>query len=142
MAQPVGERGEFGPWVDHFEANEGVHARVDAAIDFDAQCRLTDEMRRPLIASVRRFQLGESGDGQQLMRNAERSGDFEYRQAIKLFVDEEQQHAALLLRLLGYLGGTPMRTQWSDAIFVRLRRLVGLRTELMVLSRRESTSWT
>lgn len=54
--------------------------------------------------------------------------------AIRLFVAEEQQHAALLLRLLGYLGGTPMRRHWSDAIFVRLRRLMGLRTELMVLS--------
>jgi hypothetical protein len=68
------------------------------------------------------------------MLNAARAGDPEYLQAIKLFVREEQQHAALLLLLLGYLGGTPMRRHWSDAIFVRLRRLMGLRTELMVLS--------
>jgi hypothetical protein len=54
--------------------------------------------------------------------------------ATKLFVAEEQQHAALLLRLLGYLGGTPMSRHWSDAVFVRLRRLMGLRTELMVLT--------
>jgi hypothetical protein len=134
MTQQAREVSEFGRWVDHFEANETVHARVDAAIDFDGQCRLTDAVRRPLIASVRRFQLGESGDGQQLMRNAERAGDPEYLQAIKLFVAEEQQHAALLLRLLGYLGGTPMHKHWSDAVFVRLRRLLGLRTELMVLT--------
>jgi hypothetical protein len=51
-----------------------------------------------------------------------------------MFVAEEQQHAALLLRLLGYLDGQPMRTHWSDAVFVRLRRLMGLRTELMVLT--------
>jgi hypothetical protein len=82
MAQPVGERGESGRRIDHFEANQGVHARVDAAIDFDAQCRLTDEMRRPLMASVRRFQLGESGDGQLLMRNAARAGDFGYRHVL------------------------------------------------------------
>ena len=134
MAQPVGEVGEFGRWVDHFEQNHTVHAQVDAAIDFDAACRLADDVRRPLIASVRRFQLGESGDGQQLIRNAARAGDPEYLQSIRLFVAEEQQHAALLLRLLGYLGGTPMRRHWSDAIFVRLRRLMGLRTELMVLT--------
>ena len=58
----------------------------------------------------------------------------EYLRAAELFVAEEQQHAALLLRLLGYLDGQPMRTHWSDAVFVRLRRLMGLRTELMVLT--------
>ena len=134
MAQPVGQRSGFGRWVDHFEANSDVHRRVDAAIDFDADCTVPDSARRPLIASVRRFQLGESGDGRQLIRNAERAGDPEYVRAITLFVAEEQQHAALLLRLLGYLGGTPMSRHWSDAVFVRLRRLLGLRTELMVLT--------
>ncbi|MFI5508615.1 ferritin-like domain-containing protein [Mycobacterium sp. NPDC051804] len=134
MAQPVGQRSGFGRWVDHFEANEHVHRQVDAAIDFGADCAVPEAARRPLIASVRRFQLGESGDGRQLIRNAERAGDPEYVRAISLFVAEEQQHAALLLRLLGYLGGTPMSRHWSDAIFVRLRRLLGLRTELMVLT--------
>jgi len=134
MAQPVGQRSGFGRWVDHFEANVEVHAAVDAAIDFDADCPVAERVRRPLIASVRRFQLGESGDGRQLLRNAERAGDPEYSRAISLFVAEEQQHAALLLRLLGYLGGTTMSRHWSDAVFVRLRRVLGLRTELMVLS--------
>jgi hypothetical protein len=134
MGQPVGEGSTFGPWVEHFEANDAVHARVDRAIDFGGQCRLAEAVRRPLIASVRRFQLGESGDGRQLMRNAARAGDPEYLQAIRLFVAEEQQHAALLLRVLGYLGGTPMQRHWSDAVFVRMRRLMGLRTELMVLT--------
>jgi len=134
MAQPVGQRSGFGRWVDHFEANVAVHAEVDAAIGFDTECTVAEPVRRPLIASVRRFQLGESGDGRQLLRNAERAGDPEYVRAIGYFVAEEQQHAALLLRLLGYLGGTTMSTHWSDAVFVRMRRLLGLRTELMVLS--------
>jgi rubrerythrin len=134
MAQPVAQRSGFGHWVDHFEANEDVHRQVDAAIDFAAHCTVPEAARRPLVASVRRFQLGESGDGRQLIRNAERAGDPEYVRAIGLFVAEEQQHAALLLRLLGHLGGTPMSRHWSDSIFVRLRRLLGLRTELMVLS--------
>jgi hypothetical protein len=134
MAQPVGQRSGFGGWVDHFEANVAVHAKVDAAIDFDTDCTVPEQTRGPLIASVRRFQLGESGDGRQLLRNAQRTGDPEYVRAIGLFVAEEQQHAALLLRLLDHLGGTTMSRHWSDAVFVRLRRLLGLRTELMVLS--------
>jgi hypothetical protein len=134
MTQRAREASEFSRWIDHFEQNATVHTRVDAAIDFDAGCRLSDAVNRPLIASVRRFQLGESGDGEQLLRKAARAGDPEYLSAARLFIAEEQQHAALLLRLLGYLGGEPMSRHWSDAIFVRLRRLMGLRTELMVLT--------
>jgi hypothetical protein len=134
MTQQAREASEFSHWVDHFEQNATVHARVDAAIDFDAKCRLSDAVNRPLIASVRRFQLGESGDGAQLLRKAAEAGDLEYLSAARLFIAEEQQHAALLLRLLEYLGGEPMSRHWSDAVFVRLRRLMGLRTELMVLT--------
>jgi len=134
MTQQAREVSEFGPWVDHFEQNVSVHARADGAIDFDGHCAIPGAVRRPLIASVRRFQLGESGDGGRLLPKAQRAGDPEYLRAARLFVAEEQQHAALLLRLLGYLGGEPMRRHWSDAVFVRLRRLIGLRTELMVLT--------
>ena len=129
-----GDVGIFGLWVQHFEQNAHVHAMADAAIAFDDPCDIPDSVRRPLIESARRFQLGESGDGEQLLRKAARAGDREYLRAAELFVAEEQQHAALLLRLLGYLDGQPMRKHWSDAVFVRLRRLMGLRTELMVLT--------
>jgi hypothetical protein len=134
MTQQAREVSEFGPWIDHFEQNATAHAHVDAAIDFDGNRAVPEAVLRPLIASVRRFQLGESGDGQQLLRKPAQAGDPEYLRAAELFVAEEQQHAALLLRLLGYLGGKPMRRHWSDAVFVRLRRLMGLRTELMVLT--------
>jgi hypothetical protein len=134
MTQQAREVSEFGSWIDHFEHNATAHARVDPTIDFDAECGLSDAIRRPLIASVRRFQLGESGDGEQLLRKAAQAGDPEYLGAARLFVAEEQQHAALLLLLLGYLGGEPLSRHWSDAVFVRLRRLMGLRTELMVLT--------
>ena len=134
MTQQAPDVGEFSLWVEHFERNGPTHACADAAIDFDGPCHIPEAVRRPLIESVRRFQLGESGDGEQLLRKAQRAGDPEYLRAAQLFVAEEQQHAALLLRLLGHLGGTPMRRHWSDAVFVRLRRLMGLRTELMVLT--------
>src|ERR1700754_4707921 len=134
MTQQARDVGTFGRWVDHSEQNEAVHAKPEVAIEFNGRSEIPDAARHPLVDSVRRFQLGESGDGEQLLRKAQRAGDPEYLRAAQLFVAEEQQHAALLLRLLGYLGGQPMRTHWSDAVFVRLRRLMGLRTELMVLT--------
>src|SRR5262245_23608204 len=119
MTQQASDVGAFGLWVEHFERNEQVHAEVDTAIPFDDQCEIADALRPPLIESIRRFQLGESGDGEQLLRKAARAGDPEYLRAAELFVAEEQQHAALLLRLLSYLGGQQMRKHWSDAVFVR-----------------------
>ena len=134
MTQQASDIGTFGLWVEAQPADHLVHAKADAAIAFDSRCDISDAVRHPLVESIRRFQLGESGDGEQLLRKAARAGDDEYLRAAELFVAEEQQHAALLLRLLGYLGGQPMRTHWSDAVFMRLRRLMGLRTELMVLT--------
>ena len=67
MTQQAREVSEFGLWVDHFEQNATVHAHADAAIDFDGNCAVPEAVRRPLIASVRRFQLGETGDGRQLL---------------------------------------------------------------------------
>jgi hypothetical protein len=77
---------EFGRWVDHFEQNDAVHARTGSAIDFGGHCGVPEAVRRPLTASVRRFQLGESGDGEQLLRKAQRAGDPEYLCAARLFV--------------------------------------------------------
>jgi hypothetical protein len=52
MTQQAREVSEFGGWIDHFEQNATVHARVDSAIDFDAECRLSDSVRRPLLDAI------------------------------------------------------------------------------------------
>ncbi|MFY9917464.1 MAG: hypothetical protein WAL26_03580, partial [Mycobacterium sp.] len=70
MTQQASDIGTFGLWVEHFEQNEQVHAKADAAIAFDSRCNISDAVRRPLVESIRRFQLGESGDGEQLLRKA------------------------------------------------------------------------
>ncbi|GGK79504.1 hypothetical protein Sme01_21700 [Sphaerisporangium melleum] len=86
-----------------------------------------------LVRSLQRFQVGESGDGRGLIAKADAAGDPVYAEAIRLFVAEERGHARLLARLLEAAGAPTITGHWSDAVFVRLRRLLGLRTELMVL---------
>lgn len=84
-------------------------------------------------ASIQRFQVGEDGDGAKLVRKADAAGDADYGQAVRLFIAEEHNYALLLARLVA-AGGMPALTgHWSDAVFVRLRRLMGLRMELLVL---------
>ncbi|GAA3529928.1 ferritin-like domain-containing protein [Amycolatopsis ultiminotia] len=81
-----------------------------------------------VVRSVQRFQVGESGDGENLIASAGR-----HRAAVELFVEEERTHARLLARLLEAAGARTIDGHWSDALFIRVRRACGPRLELMVL---------
>ncbi|KDN19910.1 ferritin-like domain-containing protein [Amycolatopsis rifamycinica] len=84
-----------------------------------------------IAKSIQRFQVGEAGDGANLIAKA--AGDDTYLAAVKLFVAEEQNHARLLAELLRAAGVGTIAGHWSDTVFVKLRRALGLRLELMVL---------
>ncbi|MER5758376.1 ferritin-like domain-containing protein [Streptomyces sp. NPDC002082] len=86
-----------------------------------------------LVRSLQRFQVGEDGDGSALIGKADRAGDPVYARAVRLFVAEEQNHARMLALLLEAGGAGTLAGHWSDTVFVRLRRLLGLRVELLVL---------
>ncbi|MFW0786121.1 ferritin-like domain-containing protein [Gordonia sp. CPCC 206044] len=87
-----------------------------------------------VVRSVQKFQVGESGDGIHLIANAAAADDRDYEAAVRLFVAEEQNHARMLELLLRAAGAPTKRWHWSDSVFVRVRRLMGLRLELMVLT--------
>ena len=118
----------FTGWVRNFE-DEARRRRNTPDPDWDGGATLFPEVTR----SVQRFQVGESGDGVNLMAKADADGDGEYSTAVRLFVAEEQNHARLLGLLLHASGAPTIAKHWSDTIFVRLRRALGLRLELMVL---------
>lgn len=116
-------------WVTHFEAN----GRQRPAIPWQPPDTIDPAVRLPLIRSLQRFAVGERGDGRHLRAHAAATGDPAYARAIDLFVQEEQEHARLLARLLDRLGAPPLTWHWSDACFVIIRRLAGLHLELAVL---------
>ncbi|WP_442509917.1 4-hydroxy-3-methylbut-2-enyl diphosphate reductase [Novipirellula sp. SH528] len=98
---------------------------------------LTAAERTAIAASVQTFQLGESGEGRHIKRCArdwiDRGGDPDYLAALTLFLQEENQHAAWLGRLLTQEGVPLLQKQWSDGCFRFLRHLAGLRTSISVL---------
>ncbi|MFE4965470.1 ferritin-like domain-containing protein [Streptomyces sp. NPDC056660] len=118
----------FAKWTRRFE-DERERRRTQGDPDWGRGATL-----HPAVwAGIQRFQVGEDGDGANLVSKADQAGDTDYGQAVRLFVAEEQNHARLLARLLA-AGGVPTLTgHWSDTVFVRLRRLMGLRMELLVL---------
>jgi hypothetical protein len=115
-------------WVEHFEAEAGRRRRVG-----DPDWGLGARMHPAVVRSVQRFQVGEAGDGANLIAKAEQAGDSGYALAVRLFVAEEQNHARMLDLLLAAAGASTISGHWTDAVFVRLRRALGLRLELMVL---------
>jgi hypothetical protein len=94
---------------------------------------LGGRLDRSLIRSIQRFQAGEDGDGTGLIAAAARAGDPVYLAAVRLFVAEEQSHAAQLADVLRYAGAAPIGGHWTDTVFVLVRRAGGLRLELLTL---------
>lgn len=114
-------------WVEHFEQRALQRGA-------DPQWSRGAALPPAVIASLQRFQVGESGDGSTLFAHADAAGDPEYAAAVRLFVAEENEHARLLAELIRAGGGQLLDRHWSDAAFVRARRALGLRCELLVLT--------
>lgn len=124
----MAEGRDFGVWVREFE-EEARKREARGDPDWMRRARL----HRAVLRSVQRFQVGEDGDGANLIAKADWAGDAAYARAVRLFVAEEQDHARLLRLLLAAAESGTIDRHWSDVVFVRLRRLLGLRLELMVL---------
>ena len=116
-------------WLNYFEHNRRNRLPVPWARGIEVEPHL----RTPLIRSLQKFQLGESGEGRKLRDHARKTGDPTYAAAIDLFIQEEQEHARLMGFILRDLQAPVLTNHWSDRCFVFLRQLFGLQQELMVL---------
>jgi hypothetical protein len=98
---------------------------------------ITKLERNRIRDSIQEFQLGEQSEGRHLTQAAldysARSGDAAYFRAVKLFIREEQGHAALLGRFMDLAGIERVRSTWVDSVFRSLRRFAGLGMSICVL---------
>jgi hypothetical protein len=120
-------------WCVYFRVNRT--RLID--IPWDSGTELTAEECNVLIPSIQEFQLGESSDGANLKRLARcyaaETGDVAYPQAMDLFIAEEHRHSRYLGRFLDLAGAPRLQSSWSDSIFRRLRRAMGLELMLVAL---------
>jgi len=120
-------------WLAHYRANrtapEGVFWRNEPS--------LTGSERELVGRSIGVFQIGESSEGTHLLRFAEAHGRAIGETAVleitRLFIAEEQLHAALLGEFMDRNALPRLSRHWSDGIFQVLRRLSGYETALSVL---------
>ncbi|HEX3151106.1 MAG TPA: hypothetical protein VHR66_23705 [Gemmataceae bacterium] len=120
-------------WCEHFNRNELRQLEVP----WDELMPLTDEQRAVLPPSLQDFQLGESSEGRhgraRARAYADHIGDQHYAEAIRLFFAEENRHAAYLARYLRKQDVELLGRSWTDFVFRRVRRLMGLELLLTVL---------
>jgi len=117
-------------WRQHYETNRTN--RVEP--EWNAPCLLSQAVRRELAVSLSHFQLGETGGGTFLLREASKeSADADDLAALSLFVQEEKEHARLLACMVQRLGGKLVHRHWSHRLFKFARRAGGFRFEIQML---------
>ena len=116
-------------WLTYFQQNRANRR----TIPWGRGIHVEPDLREPLIHSLQRFQIGETGNGTRLLAGAAATGDAGYREAITLFIQEEHEHARLLERILRSLDADLLTNHWSDTCFVAVRHLMGYQMELVVL---------
>jgi hypothetical protein len=119
----------FTDFNTYFQANQGHYA--DLAWDDPHQ--LTSHELRAVRTSLQTFQRGESSEGHYLYARAKQLGNPEYTAVMRLFIKEEQTHAAVLGRFLDQQGIPRLRGHWLDDVFRGLRRVLNLEHTLRVL---------
>jgi len=118
------------PWHLDFARRVDQHRPVT----IDRLDGLSPADRHALAQSIATFQVGEHGEGEHLLSAASESQATErYKDALSMFIVEEQEHARLLGLVLTAIDA-PLRTShWTERVFVMLRRLKSLRTEVLTL---------
>ncbi len=120
-------------WHDHFLENRDRAGTLPWQDSYQLNAR---ELR--LVArSIQQFQLGEWARGRGFVRRAVShpvlATDACFVPALRLFIEEEQEHSGILGRFLDREHIPRLSNHWLDEIFRRLRKLAGLEACATVL---------
>lgn len=110
---------------------------------WDAPIKVKPEARLLLEQSLKEFQLGDGGGPASLIAwNVEsyRKSQPGLEEVIDLWFEEEKEHSRLLGGLLLRFGVIPIEDHWSFSLFCFLRRVLGVKFELQILTLTELSS--
>ncbi len=126
-------------WMAFFDRNR----RCRPEPRWDAPISVPAEARPWLDRSLAEFQLGDGGGPASLIAwdvAQLRQRDPGMARAIDQWFEEEKEHSRLLGGLLRRLGVAPITGHWSFSLFCGVRRWLGVRFELQVLTLTELSS--
>lgn len=126
-------------WVAFFRHNKlnRLEPRWDAPIKVKPEARLLLEQ------SLKEFQLGDGGGPASLIAwnvMKYRKSQPGLEEVIDLWFEEEKEHSRLLGGLLLRFGVIPIEDHWSFSLFCYLRKVLGVKFELQILTLTELSS--
>jgi hypothetical protein len=116
-------------WLRHYQ-NNLLH-RLEP--EWGLPCSLPDDLRDKLGVSLSHFQLGETGGGTFLLKQASPTSDEDDLAALELFVKEEAEHARILACMVKRLGGKLVKRHWTHRLFKLARRAGGFHFEIQMM---------
>jgi rubrerythrin len=119
----------FQYWFNYFKGNQ-IH--LDH-IDWSAKDQLTEQEKGLIALSIQKFQMGEHSEGKHFLAFAKTMKDESYLQTVKIFIKEEQDHAAVLGKFMQLHGISKITKDPVDGIFRWLRKLAGIEGTITVL---------
>ncbi len=142
FTQAEGNGFSYREWISHFEEQDTKRLEMD----FSEEQPLSEKTKKLIFPSIRAFQKGEGSDGTFLMKTVERyvsaGGPAEYRQAMKLFIKEENWHSAYLKAYMNHYGIKSAKKSALDSVFRKLRHIGGIKCEVTVLVTAEMIALT
>ncbi len=119
----------FQQWKEYFLSNQTHFDHIRIA-EPDLFC-ISEQQR--FASSLQQFQRGEYSEGKHLLQFAKKNGDAYYTAAIKLFINEEQDHAMILGQFLDKHSIPRIKNHWVDGVFRMLRKLAGIENTISIL---------
>ena len=123
----------YSEWLSYFRTND--ESRLNT--DFSGEPALGGSEKALVFPSISAFQKGERSDGVYFAgladRFAQKYGEADYPEAVRMFIREENYHSAYLAEYMKYHGVPFARESRLDRVFRSLRHKGGLYTEISVL---------
>lgn len=124
---------QYRDWISYFQENDTKRLKID----FSEEIPLAEDLQKIVFPSIRAFQKGEGSDGRFLLDTVDRyiknGGPAEYRQAMLLFIKEENWHSAYLKAYMDHYRIPSAKRSFLDAVFRKLRHMGGIKCEVTVL---------
>src|SRR5258707_11570327 len=119
---------KFSLWYQYFQSNRNHFDYLD----WGNKELLAGEEKEVITSSVQQFQRGEYSEGKHFLQFAKRMKDESYIETVKIFIKEEQDHAAILGKFMDIHAIKKLGSDWVDNTFRWLRKLAGLEGTITV----------
>ena len=109
-------------WIGHFKVNACIKR-----VNWNLAPAISEDEIITILSSLQAWQLAETSEGKNLIdastKYAEKIGDPDYVDAVRLFIKEEQKHGNNLGIYLDVIGRPRIKKDWGDSLFRWVRHI-------------------